>query len=118
MILASCTGGASETGDSATSGGSTAARPGVSDVPEAGFPERHVRSFHRADVEETFEAVARGVRFDPYTGILRGAAGTAMAGSGNSIDQAALLKEALGDQVTAVRFARIHEDLALLERGA
>ena len=106
LLLASCTGRDAKNGDSATGGEGHATRLGASEVPEAISPEQQTLSFHRTNLEETFEAVARGIRFDPYTGILRGAEGTAVAGSGNSIDQSMLLKEAIADQVSAVRFAQ------------
>ncbi len=57
-------------------------------------------------LEEAFETVARDIRYAPYPGVLRGAQGTTLAGSGNGLDQALLLAEIIGEQVAAYRFAR------------
>jgi len=58
------------------------------------------------DLEQAFEAVARGIGYEPYTGVLRGAAGTALAGSGNDLDQALLLSEILQRSGYRTRFVR------------
>ncbi len=80
------------------------ALPSASDASEPGaaWLER-VRGL---SLEEAFEAVARDIGYEPYPGVLRGPEGTARAGSGNALDQALLLAEVVGEQVTAYRFAQ------------
>lgn len=56
------------------------------------------------DLDATFSAVAQGIRYEPYHGALRGAAGSALARSGNSLDQSLLLAEVLRRNGFRVRF--------------
>ena len=73
-----------------------------------------------ADMHEIFLAVAGGVHYEPYRGILRGAAGTARTGSGNAADQAMLLADLLYEAGYQVRFARGRlegENVNILLRG-
>ena len=58
------------------------------------------------DLDAAFNAVGRGIRYEPYWGALRGAAGTALARSGNSLDQSLLLAEVLRRSGYRVRFVR------------
>jgi len=58
------------------------------------------------DLDDIFNRVATGVRYEPYSGILRGARGTAVARSGNAADQSMLLAELLRSAGYKVRFAR------------
>ncbi len=72
------------------------------------------------DLDQAFAAVATGVRYEPYRGILRGAAGTALSRAGNAADQALLLADLLRGQGYRVRFARgrlADENLNVLLRG-
>jgi len=62
-------------------------------------------NFPETSVEEIFNAIATRIRFEPYAGVLRGAEGTAVAGSGNSLDQSMLLARLLRRQGYTVRFA-------------
>lgn len=50
-----------------------------------------------ADGDEVVAAVHELVRFEPYHGVLRGAAGTLGSGGGNALDQALLTSVLLGD---------------------
>lgn len=58
------------------------------------------------DLVEIFHRVARGIRYEPYRGVLRGAAGTALSGAGNDVDQALLLAELLQRAGYRTRFVR------------
>ncbi len=62
--------------------------------------------FDHEYLSDTFAAVADDVAFEPYAGVLRGAKGTALAGSGNAVDQTLLLASALDGHVSAWRIAR------------
>lgn len=61
-------------------------------------------SYAGLDLDEAFDAVAKGIRYEPYRGVLRGSAGTLLAHSGNSLDQSMLLAEILRRQGYRVRF--------------
>lgn len=68
-------------------------------------PKANLKSkFSETSVDEIFQAVATRIRFEPYAGVLRGAEGTAIAGSGNSLDQSMLLARLLRRQGYSVRF--------------
>lgn len=58
------------------------------------------------DVEGIFRFVADEIRYEPYSGILRGARGTLDARAGNSVDQALLLAALLDESAVPYRFAR------------
>jgi hypothetical protein len=58
------------------------------------------------DLAGTFEKVTRGIRYEPYPGVMRGPRVTAVAAAGNAWDQALLLATLLRDQGYRVRFAR------------
>ncbi|RME44948.1 MAG: hypothetical protein D6791_11960 [Chloroflexi bacterium] len=72
----------------------------TSNIPSlAPIPEQTLQKFATAGtLDELFERVRTGVRFEPYQGLLRGAAGTAQARRGNALDQALLLKRILDAQ--------------------
>lgn len=57
-------------------------------------------------LDDVFAAVATRIRFEPYTGILRGPAATALARGGNASDQALLLADILKAKGYRVRFVR------------
>ena len=63
------------------------------------------------DLDGAFQTVARGIRYEPYQGVLRGAAETALVGSGNDLDQAVLLAKLLQQAGYRTRFARGRLDL-------
>jgi len=71
---------------------------------DLGPPANLKSRFSETSVEEIFEAIATRIRFEPYAGVLRGAEGTAIAGSGNSLDQSMLLASLLRRQGYGVRF--------------
>lgn len=56
------------------------------------------------DPERIFRWVQDGIRYEPYPGVLRGAAGTLLARAGNSADQAMLLADLLRASSVPVRF--------------
>ena len=58
------------------------------------------------DVDRMFRYVADDIRYEPYPGILRGAAGTLAAGAGNSVDKSLLLAALLDMSQRNYRFAR------------
>jgi hypothetical protein len=58
------------------------------------------------DVDRMFRYVADEIRYEPYPGILRGAAGTLAAGAGNSVDKSLLLAALLDTGQVSYRFAR------------
>ncbi len=68
------------------------------------------------DVDRIFRFVADEIRYEPYTGILRGPAGTLAAGAGNSVDKAGLLAALLDASVVRYRFARGPIDQATTTR--
>ncbi|MGB5174292.1 MAG: transglutaminase domain-containing protein [Thermoanaerobaculia bacterium] len=71
-------------------------------------------------LEETFLCVAREVRYEPYRGAQRGALLTALAQSGNAVDQSLLLSEILREQGYRVRFVTgtlAEANLSALVRG-
>jgi Zn finger protein HypA/HybF involved in hydrogenase expression len=70
--------------------------------------------------DDTFFAVARGIRYEPYQGVLRGPVATALAKGGNSVDQSLLLAELLSRKGYRVRFVQGQlqgENLHTLLRG-
>ena len=72
------------------------------------------------DLDQAFQSVARGIRYEPYPGVLRGPEKTALMGSGNDLDQAILLAEVLERAGYRTRFARGSlepENQAILLRG-
>ena len=95
-----------------------AERPGPRDRPSsatadampslaAGVPgEALLERYAGMDLDAAFAAVSQGIRYEAYRGSLRGAAGTALARSGNSLDQSLLLAEVLRRNGYRVRFAR------------
>ena len=54
-----------------------------------------LQPYQHKTLKDTFNAVATGVRFEPYSGVRRGAVGTAIAQSGNALDQSVLLAHQL-----------------------
>jgi len=68
--------------------------------------DRWLQSYQHKSLQETFKSIASGVRFEPYTGARRGAIGTAIAQSGNSIDQSMLLAHQLRKLGFQVRFVQ------------
>ncbi len=57
------------------------------------------------DPSRAFAFVRDSIGFDPFAGVLRGAAGTLAARAGNSVDRALLLAALLGAMQVPVRFA-------------
>ncbi|HLE57837.1 MAG TPA: transglutaminase family protein, partial [Rhodothermia bacterium] len=71
-----------------------------------GAGEESLAPYEGKDIDEIFARVATGVRYEPYSGILRGPIGTAIARSGNSADHSMLLAEVLRRGGYKVRYAR------------
>lgn len=74
----------------------------------------------KLDLDAAFTAVATGIRFEPYVGVLRSPLSTVMASGGNSLDQALLLADILKSKGYHVRFVRgvlEGENLTALIRG-
>ena len=102
--------------------GSAAAVVMAGAVASAFSPTILARPVEGADeeLERLFAGVAEGVRYEPYRGIARTSATTALMGSGNSFDQSVLLAERLRAAGYQVRFARgqlAPENLGILLRG-
>jgi hypothetical protein len=70
------------------------------------------------DVEAIFRFVTDRVRYEPYSGVLRGARGTLAARAGNSADQASLLAALLEASYIPYRFAVGRLDAATVDRLA
>lgn len=68
--------------------------------------DSELRALRALDLDEAFAAVATGIRFEAYPGILRGPRGTVLAHGGNAADQALLLADILRGRGYRVRFAR------------
>ncbi len=95
----------------ASSSGASSNAPQVADgspeiVTGLGAEESSLAPYEGKDLDEIFARVATGVRYEPYSGVLRGAIGTAVARSGNSADQSMLLAEVLRRAGYKVRYAR------------
>ncbi len=74
---------------------------------ELPFPgDTELRALRALDLDEAFAAVATGIRFEAYPGILRGPRGTVLAHGGNAADQALLLADILRGRGYRVRFVR------------
>lgn len=58
------------------------------------------------DLDTIYRFVADDIAYQPYTGILRGAAGTLQARAGNSVDKALLLAALLDASLIPYRFAQ------------
>ena len=71
-----------------------------------GAGEETLAPYEGKDLDDIFNRVATGVRYEPYSGILRGSIGTAVARSGNAADQSMLLAELLRRAGYRVRYAR------------
>lgn len=69
-----------------------------------------MQPYRSLTLDHAFEAVARRIRFEPYSGVQRGARGTARAQAGNAIDQALLLAAVLRGAGYEVRF--VHGSLS------
>lgn len=84
----------------ADSGAPTLAAAVSRDIAEIGA---HLRG----DPKAVLEYLAQEIAYEPYTGVLRGVAGTYLAKAGNSADRALLLAELLraGPQPVELRFA-------------
>ncbi len=67
--------------------------------------ENAIQQYVNDYVSDAFDAIAEEVAFEPYPGLQRGAEGTALSASGNSIDQAMLLARVLEGKVSAWRLA-------------
>lgn len=84
--------------------GEIAPQPAGADSHPLGPTEEWLDSCRDLSLEETFLCVARGIRYEPYRGAQRGALLTALAQSGNSVDQSLLLSQVLRDNGYRVRF--------------
>lgn len=98
------------------------ASPGRADAaPDTATIGAHVMDEYRSmSFDDTFFAVARGIRYEPYRGVLRGPVATALAQGGNAADQSLLLAELLKRKGYRVRFVQgvLHGDnLRTLLRG-
>jgi hypothetical protein len=76
----------------------------AAEPPSPGDAE--LRALRALDLDEAFTAVATGIRFEAYPGILRGPRGTVLAHGGNAADQALLLADILRGRGYRVRFVR------------
>jgi transglutaminase-like putative cysteine protease len=65
-----------------------------------------MQAYQAMPLDKAFAAVATGIRFEPYVGVVRGPTGTALARGGNAADQALLLAEILKAKGYRVRFVR------------
>src|SRR5262245_43116669 len=74
-------------------------------APELRDPIADLAASLAYDVERIHRFMAEEIRYEPYVGVLRGAAGTLAAGAGNSADQATLLAALLSASGLRTRFA-------------
>jgi len=89
--------------------------PASASSPPPTRGEDWLQSYAELDLDGVFGAVATGIRYEPYRGVLRGAEGTALANSGNSLDQSLLLAKVLRHAGYRVRFVRGRLDGVNLE---
>ena len=73
-------------------------------APQAQLGDEALAHYDSLTLEDTFTAVATGIRYEPYDGVLRGPRGTALAHGGNAADQALLLAQLLRNKGYRVRF--------------
>ena len=116
LAVCSCSGDETTTDDEAVAPPVTAVKaepaesPGKSKAPSASTPssrgEDWLQGYAGLDFDAVFDVVAKGVRYEPYRGVLRGAEGTALASSGNSLDQSLLLATILRRNGFRVRFVQ------------
>lgn len=78
--------------------------PASARLPEVGADA--MARYQAMSLDDAFTAIATGIRFEPYAGILRGPAATALARAGNAADQALLLAQVLKAKGYRVRFVR------------
>jgi hypothetical protein len=95
----------------ASMGGASPIDTGITDQSATistglGAGDETLAPYEGKDLDDIFNRVATGVRYEPYSGILRGAFGTAVARSGNAADQSMLLAELLRRAGYKVRYAR------------
>ena len=92
----------------ATAGASVLARTATaqSPLPTAAIPDAitELAASLGRDPERIFRWVQEEIRYEPYSGILRGAKGTLLARAGNSADQAVLLADLLKASAVPVRY--------------
>lgn len=71
------------------------------------------------DPELVLDYVNREIAYEPYTGALRGPAGTYLAKAGNSVDRALLMAKLIGsgERTTEVRFAFCESQLSQAPRA-
>lgn len=85
----------------------TSVASGVSSPPAAGsLTFDAVLARLPADPDAAFRFVQRSIRYVPYAGSVRGAAGTLESGAGNALDQALLLQSLLRAGGTPARLVR------------
>ncbi|MDH3242665.1 MAG: transglutaminase family protein [Alphaproteobacteria bacterium] len=76
----------------------------AAELPLPGDTE--LQALRALDLDGAFAAVATGIRFEAYPGILRGPRGAVLAHGGNAADQALLLADILRGRGYRVRFVR------------
>lgn len=82
--------------------GMAAPCPTLARLPEAG--DETMARYQAMSLDAAFAAVATGIRFEPYPGVVRGPVATALAHAGNAADQALLLAQVLKARGYRVRF--------------
>jgi hypothetical protein len=81
-------------------------------MPDADWTLTGVEEALQGDPLAAFAFVRDHIRFEPYDGVLRGAAGTLAARAGNADDRAVLLKTLLDSMLVTSRYATADLDAA------
>ncbi len=68
--------------------------------------KKELQALSRLDYKIIFREISRKIRFEPYSGVMRGTDGVLISGGGNSLEQAMLLAEVLRMKGFMVRIVK------------